>query len=165
MAATGRRGGEPSRPGNVETLQYSASRGARVLQAWVFLMNERDDLPTPPAASRSLHPLIYRVIIGLCAWLVLSAWGFAGPGYAGLVLSVVSLFIAVVVVLSLVLWHISRWRAGAVDREQAPPRLADWLSRDFAAWSGNVKGSQAAVEVLLPIAAVAFGMSTFAVVS
>jgi hypothetical protein len=135
---------------------------APLSQVQVILMNERNDLPTAPA-STSLHPLIYWMIIGLCTWLVLSAWGFAGPGYSGLVLTVVSLFIAVVVVLSLILWHISAWRQTGPDREQ-PSRLADWLSHDFAAWSGNLRGSQAAVEVLLPIAAVAFGMSTFALV-
>jgi hypothetical protein len=126
------------------------------------MMSERDNLPTQPV-STSLHPLIYCVIVGLCIWLVLSVWGFAGPGYTGLALTAVSLLIAVVVILSLVMWHISRWRQLAPNRDQ-PARLRDWLSRDFAAWSGNMRGSQAAVEVLLPIAAVAFGMSIFALV-
>lgn len=61
------------------------------------------------------------------------------------------------------MWRISRRRQPASDRDQPAP-LVEWLSQDFAAWSGNLRGSQAAVEVLLPIADVAFGLRIFALV-
>jgi hypothetical protein len=125
-------------------------------------MTNRDN-PSSETVSSGLHPMIYCVIVGFCVWLIFSIWGFLGAGYSGLVLSVASLFIGVVVALSLVLWHISRRRQGAAGRAEKSP-LADWLSHDFAASSGNLPGSQAAIEVLLPIAAVAIGMSTFSVV-
>ena len=55
------------------------------------------------SVSESLPRGIYWIIVGLAAWLVLSAWGFAGSGYTGLALGVVSLFIAIAVGLPLVL--------------------------------------------------------------
>ena len=125
-------------------------------------MSGSDDSPRN-TVSPGIHPVVYRAIVGLCLWLVLSAWGFLGGGYSALVLSVVSLFIATVVVLSLVLRHISRWHRSSQDRDATSP-LGEWLSRDFTAWSGKLRGSEAAVEILLPIAAVAFGMSAFALV-
>lgn len=114
--------------------------------------------------TQQFHPLIYWTIVGLCLWLVVSVWGFAAPGQTGLALTVVSLFIAVAVGIPVVLWGISR---GARSRRKDPaetPRFGDWLACDFEDWSGRQRGRDAAVEVLLPIAAVAFGMSAFALV-
>ena len=112
-------------------------------------------------ALLGLHPMIYWTMIGLCVWLVLSVWGFLGRGYTGLVLTVVSLFVAVAVGIPVLLWRISLW-AGRRSGPAEPARLADWLARDFEASPGRQRSVDAAVEVLLPIAAVAFGMSAFA---
>jgi len=117
----------------------------------------------PVAAG--LHPVIYRVIIGLCVWLVCSVWGFAGPGYAGLALTVVSLFVAVAVLIPLVLWRISRRDPRRRAERAVPLRITEWMSGDLDTWSGRLGGAEAAVQVLLPIAAVAFGMSGFALVA
>ena len=40
---------------------------------------------------------------------------------------------------------------------------AAWLSGEFETWQGRLKGTDAAVEILLPIAAVAFGMTIFGI--
>jgi hypothetical protein len=114
--------------------------------------------------TAGLHPVIYRAIIGLCVWLVCSVWGFAGPGYSGLALTVVSLFVAVAVLLPAVLWRISRRDPRQRAERAVPSRITEWLSADFDAWTGRVSGAEAAVQVLLPVAAVAFGMSSFALV-
>jgi hypothetical protein len=45
-------------------------------------------------------------------------------------------------------------------REQGPP-LRTWLSGDFETWQYRLKGSEAAIQILLPIAAVSFGRTAF----
>ncbi len=116
-----------------------------------------------PAVTDQVHPLIYAAIIGLCLWLIFSVWGFSGQGHTGLALTVVSLFIVVAVGIPLLLWRIAR-RNGVRRRPGDRPGLGDWLARDVEIWPGRLKGADVAVQILLPIAAVAFGMSTFALV-
>ena len=48
--------------------------------------------PRHSSTSAELHPLIYRIVIGLVVLWTLSAWGFAKHGYTSLVLAVVTLF-------------------------------------------------------------------------
>ncbi len=123
-------------------------------------MNNTDNYPKQ--ATAALHPLVYWTIIGLCLWLIVSFWGFLGHGYTGLVLTVASLFVSIAVAIPVLLWRISRWAGNRRARPAQRPRFAEWLAGDFEAWPGRQRGRDAAVEVLLPIAAVAFGMSAFA---
>jgi hypothetical protein len=116
------------------------------------------------SVATGLHPLIYRIVVGLCVWFVASVWGFTGPGYTGLALTVVSLFVAAAILLPVVLSRISRRDDGRRSESVVPSRITEWLSGDFDAWSGRLSGVDAAVQVLLPIAAVALGMSSFALV-
>lgn len=52
-----------------------------------------------------LHPLIYRSMIGLTLWLVLSVWVFFNTGaYVGLTLAVITLFFVVIMAIPLLLW-------------------------------------------------------------
>ncbi len=125
-------------------------------------MSSRPATDDVPAAH--LHRTIYVVMVLLAVWLVLSVWGFfGGHGYTGLALMVVSLFVMVAVGLPYKLWRI-----GAKARGRRPPErpgsLADWLGGDFDTWPGRIRAKDAAIEVLLPIAAVAIGMSVFAMV-
>ena len=115
-----------------------------------------------PVVSR-LHPTVYFIIIGLCLWLIGSVWAFFGQGYIRLALIVVTLFIGVAVGIPVILWQISRRGERPTD-SRAPRRFADWLSDDFETGRGRVTGKEAAMQILLPIAAVAFGMSAFALV-
>ena len=115
-------------------------------------------------SSDKLHPWIYRTIVALALILVLSAWGFFGGGYSGLALAVVSIFIFIAIAIPVLLWWI--WRKNAVrqrDRSEPMP-FASWWSCDLEIQEGRVKGVEAMVEVLLPIAAVAVGMALFALV-
>jgi len=54
----------------------------------------------------------------------------------------------------------------AIRREQSRLNepLRDWLSHSFETWTGSTSGRDAAAQVLLPIAAVAFGMTIFGLV-
>jgi hypothetical protein len=51
------------------------------------------------------------------------------------------------------------------DVAQAPQRsFRNWASCEFDTWQYRLNAGNAAVEVLLPIAAIAFGMTAFGVV-
>ena len=113
------------------------------------------------ATSEQLHPWIYRTIVGLVLVLILSVWGFVGPGYSGLALAVVSIFIFIAVAIPIILWRI--WRNHAADPDEAES-FAIWQERDFEICDGRLKGADAALQVLLPIAAVSIGMAVFALV-
>ena len=38
--------------------------------------------PKKSISTDTLPPLVYAAVIGFVAWMVIAAWGFAGPGYA-----------------------------------------------------------------------------------
>ena len=118
----------------------------------------RSNLPV----SRHLPRQVYLILVGLAVWLIVSFWGFLGSGYSALALTVASLFIMVAVGLPLVLGLIARRRRRNDPAE--PDTLHDWLDRDFESNTGRLSTAAAAAQVILPIAAVAFGMTIFAVV-
>jgi hypothetical protein len=111
-----------------------------------------------------VHPFVYMALVGLALWFVLSVWGFAGDGYADYLLAVVSGFILIVVALTSTLWW--QWwknrRPDAAREEQES--LRTWAAGELDTWQDRVKGTNAAIEMLLPIAAVAFGMTAFGIV-
>jgi hypothetical protein len=114
--------------------------------------------------SASLHPLIYKLIAGAAAWMVLSAWGFAGSnGYVGVDLVVVTGLVFVMVAIPTLLWLIwHKYREPQRDQLDRPS-LHDWLLGDFEAWQRHLKGSEAIVAILLPLGAAAFGMTFFVI--
>jgi len=119
--------------------------------------------PRDPPVSDHLHPLVYIAMAGLALWFAVSAWGFATDGYADYLLAVVSGFIFIAVALPYVLsrvWRKSRRRDAA---GQDGKLFGEWASGQFATWQDRVRGTNAAVEVLLPIAAAAFGMTAFGI--
>ena len=111
--------------------------------------------------SHRLHRRVYAAMIALAAILIFSVWGFAGPGYSAFVVAVVSGFIVLTVGLPAVLW-----RTGGKRRDPNRERKSfhDWAESEFDTWQGRLKAKSAAVEILLPLAAVAFGMAIFAIV-
>jgi hypothetical protein len=119
-------------------------------------------IPRDRRVSNRLHPFVYRTVIGLGLWLILSVWGFHGAGaHTGFVLTVVSIFIGVAVGLPVVLWRISRRHRDARGDRTI---FADWAGGDVDTYAGRVKGLDAAITLLLPIAAVSLGMTVFAIV-
>ena len=119
--------------------------------------------PAAPASDR-LHPWIYRAIVGLALSLVLSVWGFFGPGYTKLALTVVSLFFVIAVAIPTILWRIWRNYAGREAASAEPESFRAWQAHDLSIDQGRLKGTEAAIQVLLPIVAVALGMAVFALV-
>lgn len=109
-----------------------------------------------------LHPLVYRSIIGLTIWLMLSVWALFSRGtYEGLTLSVITLFFLILLGIPLLIWL--TWRRHTDTNEQhgyvAP--FGEWASHSFETWTGGISGREASMQILLPIAAVAFGMTIF----
>jgi hypothetical protein len=112
--------------------------------------------------SDTLHPTVFRAMVGIAAWVVLAAWGlFADRGRFFLVLAVVTWLVTVAVVLSTILARIGRRDR---RRVQANSRFRDWADGDFGLWEGRIKGSVAATEIFIPLMAVAIGMTLFAIV-
>jgi hypothetical protein len=115
--------------------------------------------------TNELHPVVYRAMIGLTIWLVLSVWAlFSRGAYEGVTLSIITLFFVVLVGIPVVLWL--TWRRNTDPNEQhenvAP--YHEWSSGSFETWTGGISGREASVQILLPIAAVAFGMTIFGLV-
>jgi hypothetical protein len=121
----------------------------------------KEIIPRDSRVSNAVHPLVSVAILALTLWLIISVWGFASDVYTDFLLVVVSGFGLVATIIPLVLWRVWRKDQHADARRQ---RLRDWTAGEFDTWQGPVKGANAAIEMLLPIAAVAFGMTAFAIV-
>lgn len=103
------------------------------------------------------------VLISLVFWFLLASWSFAGTGYVDVVLAVVTGCFLMIIAIPVVLWLV--WRENAPSAKPiGPDKFADWLSATFEIWQGSRTGASAAVEIILPIAAAAVGMTAFAVV-
>ncbi len=114
--------------------------------------------------NTALHPLVYKTLVGLVAWLVLSIWLlFDGTHYIELIVAMITVFFVIATGIPVLIWMTWRRRAAHPDR---PPdetfRL--WATQQFRAWTGDLSGGAAAVQVLLPIAAVSIGMTVFGLV-
>ena len=117
--------------------------------------------PNRPA-NDELHPLVYRSIIGLTIWLVLSAWALFSRGeYEGLTLSIITLFFVILTGIPVLLWLTWRRNARPNEGHGYVPSFTEWSSHPFESWTGSVSGREAVMQILLPIAAVAFGMTVF----
>jgi hypothetical protein len=112
-----------------------------------------------------LHPSIYKVAVGLVAWFVLTAWIFFDrQNDIGLPLSIVSTLLLVAVLLP---WSLSLvWRRHEMGYQKHPERISfhDWRIGDFAVWGSKLRGMHAAIDMLLPLAAVAFGLTALGIV-
>ena len=113
----------------------------------------------------NLHQGVYWTAAGLAIWMVLSVWLFAGSGVTDYLLFIVSGFICIVVLLVFIL---SRVGHKAATSEAEMPPLREWTKSDFeigqAGDRSQLGSRQAATLILLPIAAVAFGMTLFGLI-
>jgi hypothetical protein len=126
------------------------------------MKHKRSSSPQPGKGS-TVHPVLYRIIIGLTAVWVVVAWGFfAGGGYASFVVAVVTFIGITAVVLPAELLRIRRKHrnvGNGVEQNLQPTfsSFRRWLARDFNTPGGRLKGIDAAVEILLPIAVASIG--------
>jgi hypothetical protein len=107
-----------------------------------------------------LHPLVYKTVVALTGWLVLSIWVlFGGGAYFGLTAAVITLFFLVLLGIPTLLWM--TWRHNADDQNHASETFQEWLVHSFKSATGSISGREATVQILLPIAAVSLGMTIF----
>jgi len=124
---------------------------------------------SPRRVSSHLHPLIHLGAAGLLIWFVTAAWLlFSGSGYIELALTMISVLVFVAIGTPLALWRskvtAQRSDAAISATGQTSESLGAWLQGQFATWTGQEKGSTAAIEILLPLAAVAFGITALGIV-
>jgi len=114
---------------------------------------------------RDLHPAIYIALVGLTLWLGLAIWGFGYDGQTDYLLAIVSgfLFIAVAIPSTLALM-VHRQKNSHERKSSGEASFKEWMTGNFDTWQDRVKGHNAAVEVLLPMAAIAIGMTAFVIV-
>jgi hypothetical protein len=119
----------------------------------------------PRLSSKQLHPWVYTAIAGLALCYVIAVWfGFAGSEYTDYLLTIASFFVLGAMVLPFVAWRVWRANRGS-SGARGEQSFRQWAHGEFDIGQGHVSGAAATVEVLLPIAAVAFGMLAFAVVA
>jgi hypothetical protein len=125
-----------------------------------------------------LHPLIYAAMAGLAVWLLISAWVFFdGSGYINLALVMVSVLFVMAIgipfMLSRAAPHADREAPSDVamtdvatggENGPATEGFGQWIHGDLDAGTGRCRSWTAAIEILLPIAAVAFGMTAIGIV-
>jgi hypothetical protein len=112
-----------------------------------------------------LHPKIYGAVVGLVAWFALMAWAlFDRSSDVSLSLTFVSLLFLVAVLLP---WTMSLvWKKYQMphERHPQPTSLHDWRAGDFEVWGAKLHGTDAAIDVLLPLMAVSFGLTAIGIV-
>jgi hypothetical protein len=112
-----------------------------------------------------LHPRIYGIAAALVVWFVLSAWVFFGHGgYTSLSLTFATVLLFIAVALP---WVLSRaWRKSQLLQRQHPdaPSFHDWRSGDLRVWGSRLRNMHAVIDVLLPLMAVAFGLTAIGIV-
>lgn len=112
-----------------------------------------------------LHPRIYAAAAGLVAWFALMAWLlFDRSSDVSLSLGLVTLLFVVAILLPWTLWRV--WRRYRMPHEPylRPMPLHDWEAGEFKVWGAKLRGSHAAIDVLLPLMAVSLGLTAIGIV-
>jgi type VI protein secretion system component VasK len=131
----------------------------------------------PPATS-ALHSWVYLALIGLALWMVLWVWSFVGNGETDYILFIVTGFIVTVVALQVVLMRVRRadktsdstaqnGTAQDSTTQDSPAKgvasFREWARGVFEAERSRMRAGEAALLILLPIAAAAIGMMAFGI--
>jgi len=132
-------------------------------------MNDHDRAPSRQQServARNLHSKVYIALVGLVLWLVLAIWGFGYDGQTDYLLAIVTGFLIIAVAIPATLALMAYSQGNSVDGENSRDAASfrQWAAEDFDTWQDRIKGRNAAVEVLLPMAAIAIGMTAFAII-
>jgi hypothetical protein len=127
-------------------------------------MNSSSD-PDNPRATDQLHPFIYRALAGLAVWLVVAAWLlFSRGGYTELDLGMISVLVCILIAIPFVLWSIGRTARPVDAAPEGVRSFRDWISGNLDTSQGRRTSISASVEILLPIAAAAVGITLIGIV-
>jgi len=125
----------------------------------------RELVPHNRPVFDQLHPNIYKSAVGLMALFVAAARIlFDRQSDTGLPLAMVSVLLLVAVLLPSALFLV--WKTHLMPHQRHPDKISfhDWRIGDFAVWGGKLRGMHAAIDMLLPLAAVAIGLAAIGVV-
>lgn len=117
--------------------------------------------------SNRPHPVIYKAMAGLVLWFTASAWLFFGSApHMGLILAIVATLFIMAIGIPFMLWRVGERARSSETRSADQPAepFAAWIASEFATWTGHQGSVTAAIEILLPIAAVAIGITALGVV-
>src|SRR5690349_2984059 len=76
------------------------------------------------ASTDQLPRAVYALLVGFVLWMAVAAWGFAGPEYADVALTVVTGFLLMAIAIPFVLWRMARANGADTDA----PKLRAWAS-------------------------------------
>lgn len=116
--------------------------------------------------EHDLHPSVYKVAAGFIAWYAFAAWLlFASAGYQKLDLIMVSGVMLLAIGIPLIVFFTRRHflRTHMHIEEAAPHPLRTWLAGDFDTWQARLSAREAAVQILLPLAAVSVGITVLGI--
>jgi len=120
--------------------------------------------PNRPVSDH-VPSIVYKSAAGAVVLFVVLAWiFFGGWPHMGLVLAVVSAFFFMTLAIPFALWLTWRRHRESSSAPDEAMSLRAWAAGEFATWQGHLKGTNAAVEILLPIAATAVGMLAIGIV-
>jgi hypothetical protein len=126
----------------------------------------RELVPHNRPVFDQLHPAIYAAAVGLVAWFAVAAWIlFDRQNDIGLPLAMVSLLLLVAVLLPWSMFLI--WERHQTEHHHRHPNKVsfhDWRTGEFVVWGSRLRSSHAAIDMLLPLAAVAFGLTALGIV-
>src|SRR5215831_6085285 len=115
--------------------------------------------------SIHLHPIVYWAIVGIVVCFAASAWTFfSAAEYMGLLLAVVTGFFFMAIAIPFAIWLVWRKNQDPDAMRDESMSLRDWASGEFETWQGRRKATDAAVEIVMPIATVAFGLMALGIV-
>jgi hypothetical protein len=107
----------------------------------------------------SLHPVVYLALIGVTVWFVAAAWQFGVSAYTDYLLTVVSGFAVIFVALPSALWFTAARHERSLQSNTGNESFREWARKEFETWQGRRSGSNVVIEILLPMAAAAIGMT------
>lgn len=117
-------------------------------------------------SSNAVHPFIYKAVAVLVFWTGLAAWGFfADHGRTPFILADVTAFCAVAVAIPyalLLIWRKNRDQPHRLQEDDYSFR--DWTRQEIDTWGDHLRNSEATILILLPLVAVALGLTLFAVI-
>lgn len=117
-----------------------------------------------PDVAHRLHPAIYVAIVGLALVFIASAWAFDAPNDTYYLLAIITGFVLAAIGLPFQLWRVRRHGHDPRDSSLSRRTLSNWLKADFDIWQTRIKGRDAAVAIVLPVAAAAICMLSLAIV-
>jgi hypothetical protein len=116
-----------------------------------------------------VHPRVYTAAIGFVVWFAIAAWilfdhKFDSVDDMALPLAMISVLLLFVVLLLSALTAVGSRHQLPHDGDVGNIAYRDWRLGDFAVWGAKLKTTDAVIDMLLPLAAAAFGLTAIGIV-